>query len=359
MCLDQQFRFRLAAVLEIIGVVSLSIGASPQAAAQRFPGTIESAAPQTVTLEGTVRAEGGRTLGSGAMVRLMTDEGLTAAEQPVNTAGQFLFSNLAKIIYVITVSAEGFQTWQQSMDLGRGSTKFFVNVSLTPQAKSAGASLDVPSVTDGQAPKKARKEYEKGSRALQARNLNEARSNLEKAVAEYPCYARAQTDLALALSARHEAAPAEAALKKAIECDPGFLNAYAELGQLLNAEKKFADSQGVIQQGLRRSPGSWQFYSELAASHYGLGQYRQAEEEYLKAQSLNASPLPELLAKLADVYLKEGDYDKAYAEMQQYLRSEPGGRFAPKVKTIMQQMESSGVLRRGQAQTAPEPASHP
>ena len=357
MRLDQ--RSRLMALLKVIGVVALSIGAGIQAAAQRFPGTVESVAPQTVTLEGTVRAEGGRTLSSGALVRLESEEGLTAAEQPVNTAGQFLFSNLAKTIFSVIVSADGFQTWQQTMDLGRGSTKFFINVSLTPLARSAGPPLDAPSVTDSQAPKKARKEYEKGSRALRARNLNEAKSNLEKAIAEYPCYARAQTDLALALSARHEAAPAEAALKKAIECDPGFLNAYAELGQLLNAEKKFADSQGVIQEGLRRSPGSWQFYSELAASHYGLGQYHQAEEEYLKAQSLNAAPLPDLRVKLADVYLKEGNYDKAYLEMQQYMRSEPEGRFGSKVKAIMQQMESSGVLHPGQAQTASQPAPHP
>src|SRR5579863_5880330 len=318
----------------LLGIAVTGLGTAPRAAAQRFPGSMDSAS-QTVTLEGTVRAEGGRTLGSGVTVRLVTSEGLTAAERPVSTAGQFQFYNLAKITYVVMVSAEGFQPWQQTMDLGRGSTQFFINVSLTPASKSAENPLDAPSVTDSQAPKKARKEYEKGQHALAARNLGEAKSALEKAVAEYPCYARAQTDLALALSAQHDTASAEGALKKAIECDPGFLNAYAELGQLLNAEKKFGDSQGVIQQGLRRSPGSWQFYSELASSHYGQGQYHQAEEEYLKAQSLNAAPLPDLRVKLSDVYLKEGNYSKAYAEMQEYLRAAPDGRFAPKVKSIM------------------------
>jgi len=79
-------------------------------------------------------------------------------------------------------------------------------------------------------------------------------------------------------------------------------------------------------------------------AHYSLKQYNQAEEEYLKVQSLNPNAPAELHVKLADIYLKENAYDKAYAQRQAYLQAEPEGRFASKIKAIMRQMESSGAL---------------
>jgi hypothetical protein len=58
----------------------------------------------------------------------------------------------------------------------------------------------------------------------------------------------------------------------------------------------------------------------------------------------------EFHVRLADVYTKEGSYGKAYQEMQSYVHAEPNGRFAAKVKNIMQQMESSGVVSAAQTQ---------
>ncbi len=83
---------------------------------------------------------------------------------------------------------------------------------------------------------------------------------------------------------------------------------------------------------------------QLGVAHYGLGEYAPAEQSYLKVVSLNPSPPDELHVKLADVYLKQGAYGKAYAQMQAYLRAERIGRLAAKVKKIMQEMEASGAL---------------
>ena len=256
----------------------------------------------------------------------------------------------------MTVTAQGFETWQQDLDLGRGASQYTVRITLTPLNKVKQIPASAPALTDEHAPKTARKEYEKGSRALAARQLDEARAHLEKALSEFPCYARAQTDLAVVLIERRELPGAETALRQAVRCDPGFPDAYTQLGQLLNAEKKFAESADLLQDGLRRSPGAWQFYYQLAIAHFGLKQYSQAEEECLKVQSLNSNAPADLHIKLADVYLKESAYDKAYAQMQAYLQAEPEGRFAAKIKAIMRQMESSGALRAPPAQSAQPPS---
>jgi tetratricopeptide (TPR) repeat protein len=305
-------------------------------------------AQQDAELYGRVRTDQGVVLKSGGMVRLETDEEhAVVAEQPVNTAGEFYFIHIPKRRYLLTVTAEGFETYQQGIDLGQGASQYNVNIALTPARKMPQAKSSPPALSDAQAPKEARREYEKAEKALAARKLGEAREHLAKAVGQYPCYARAQTDLGVVYSQQQDYAKSEAALRKSLACDPGYVDASAELGQLLNAEKRFSEALLVLEQGARLSPGSWQFYYEMGVAHYGLKRYREAESEFLKAQSLNSNLSSAVDVKLADAYLKEGAFDKAYAKMQEYLKAEPQGRFASHIREIMKQMESSGVLTGG------------
>jgi tetratricopeptide (TPR) repeat protein len=203
--------------------------------------------------------------------------------------------------------------------------------------------------TDSLAPKNARKEYEQAVGNLAAKNLDGAKTHLEAAVKEYPCYARAQADLATVLEAQRDLRGAETALKKARECDPDYIDSYIMLGQMLNSEKRYADSEQVLQEGMRRSPGSWQFYYQLGVAHFGLGEYPKAQSEYERVLALNPSPPAEFHVKVADLYLKEKSYDKAYSNMDAYLKADPDGRFAAKIKKIMQQMKASGVLSQPEA----------
>ena len=80
----------------------------------------------------------------------------------------------------------------------------------------------------------------------------------------------------------------------------------------------------------------------MAAS--GAGQFQEAEQAFLKAQSINPSLPPESHLKLADVYLGWKQYEKARAEMQAYLVAEPSGRFAGETRILMKRLESSGML---------------
>lgn len=312
-----------------------------------------------VSMVGQVRTEDGQVIPSGVTLRLETGEGELVQQQPANSDGQFQFDDLRKIRYRITATAEGFQPTEKDVDLGYGANRVIVNLLLTPLTKTRQVPGSLPSLTDMRAPGKARKEYEKGVRALVAKDLPEARARFEGAVATYPCYARAQTDLALALTMQREVAGAETALKKALQCDPGYLDAYPQLGQLYNTQKKFAESEALLQEGLRHAANAWSIHYQLGVAYYGQGQYGKAHVAFLKAQSLNPAPPPEIHIKLADVYLKEGAYGKAYAEMQDYLRADPNGRLAGKVKSIMQQMKSSGAVSPAQAPGSKDPPAKP
>jgi tetratricopeptide (TPR) repeat protein len=301
---------------------------------------------QSVRLEGKVRTDSGVTLKSGVRVRVETREGELVAEQPVNSEGAFKFDSLPKKECRLIVTADGYEPYREALELGYGSTFFIRNISLAPLRKISEAGGAAEPRSDSLAPKTAKKEYEKGAGDLAEKNLEGAKTHLENAVREYPCYARAQTDLAAVLEQRHDLTGAEAALKKARECDPDYIDSYIVLGQMLNGQKRFSDSAQVLEEGVRRSPSSWQFYYQLGVAYYGLAQFVKAEREYQKVMELNPSPPPEFHVKLADVYLREKAYDKAYAQMDQYVKAEPNGRFATRTKNIMQEMKAAGILNQ-------------
>ncbi len=296
---------------------------------------------------GRVRTDQGAVVKS-AMVRLETPDGERVAEQPVSTAGEFYFSFVPKRRYVLVVTADGFETYRDTIDLGEGANEVTKNVVLSPLGKTPSAATSPPALSDVQAPREAKREYEKAEKALQSHKLGDARKHLEAAVQQYPCYARAQTDLGLLLSGQKDYKGSETALRASVKCDPGYLDAYSALGALLNAEKRYDEAASVLEQGVRQAPGSWQFHFQMGVAEYGLKHYDDAEQQYLKAQSLASTPDPELHAKLADVYLRKNDFPKAYAEMQNYLKAEPHGALAPRIKDIIKQMESAGVLQARQ-----------
>jgi tetratricopeptide (TPR) repeat protein len=299
---------------------------------------------------GRVRTDQGAVVKS-AMVRLETPDGERVAEQPVSTAGEFYFSFIPKRQYVLVVTADGFETYRESIDLGEGANEVTKNVVLSALGTTTRPKAQPPALSDVQAPKEAKREYEKAEKALQSHKLGEVRKHLQAAVGQYPCYARAQTDLGLLLSQQKDYKDSEAAFRTSIKCDPGYLDAYPSLGALLNAERRYDEALTVLEQGLRQAPGSWQFYFQMGVAEYGLKHYDGAEQQYRKAQSLTSAPAAELDAKLADVYLRKNDFPKAYAEMQDYLKADPNGALAPRIKTIMKQMESAGVLQAQQAKT--------
>ena len=305
-------------------------------------------AQNTATLEGSVRTDQGRTIPSGVQIRLETEEGQVAAAVPANSDGRFEISGLPKVRYRLTVTAEGFQTHEEHVDLGTAANQAMINIFLSPALKTKVDASPLGSRTDANASHQARKEYEKGAQAFSKRKLPEAQAHFEKAIAEYPCYARAQADLGMTLAAQQNPSGAEAPLEKAIECDPDYLESYGLLANVYNAERKFAESAQVAHEGLRRSPNTWQLHFQLGVAQLGLGQLARAEDEFQRVQSLNPEPPAQLHVKLADLYLKKNAYNQAYAEMQAYLHAEPDGRFAAKIKRIMQEMETAGVLQARQ-----------
>jgi tetratricopeptide (TPR) repeat protein len=300
---------------------------------------------RSTSLSGRVTTRDGVTIPFGVTVTLRTNAGQLVVSQPVDSAGHFEIDGLQRIDYRMVVTAKGFRPAELDADLRYSGGSVTINVQLTPEPTRRPNKGAVTSVAELRVPAAARNKYQKGSRAFQQRRYSVAQRYFEQATQDYPCYARAQVDLATVLIIRKtDSVGAETRLRKAIQCDATFLDAYIELAQLLNAKGQYKQSVKVLRQGMQHSPDAWQFHFQLGVANYGMKNYSEAEKELGEVSRLNKTPPPILYVKLADVYLRESKYPEAYSEMEKYLRKDPEGRFAPKIHTVMKEMRAAGVL---------------
>jgi tetratricopeptide (TPR) repeat protein len=306
-----------------------------------------------------VVTEGEVAIPSGVTIVIEARDGKHSNEIHPDSQGRFEIRDLARQTYVMTVRAEGFHPQELFLDLkDGGDTPVTLQIVLT-RAPSTKPSSPIPALTDLSAPKNARMLFQQGVHSLQANRVDEARAKFQKAFAEYPCYARARTGLASIQIAARDLDGAAANLREAVRCDPGFPDACALLGKVLNNQKKFAESEEILRQGLRLSPDAWELYDQLATAHYNQGQYGKAQEEWLRVLAIDPAPPAELHAKLAAVYVRGDLPDKAYAEMQAYLRAEPAGRFASAIKAMMPRLGPQGAHAPTSRQPAPPEMPNP
>jgi len=290
------------------------------------------------SIEGQVRVTTGGALPSGITVKLEVAENVVVAQQMVGITGRFAFYDLTSKFYQVIVTAEGYQPAGAQVDMQYYASRF-PTIYLTPLGPKKTPPPPSASTTDLAAPKKARREYEQGHAGLEAKDLAGARQHFERAIEADACYARALTELGVVLTLQGELSSAENSFQKSIHCDGEFLEPYIQLGILLDVEKKYSESEAILQRGLRVAPSDWQPYYRLGAMHQHSGKYKEAEDEYLKAMSLSDAVPAEVHLRLADACLQQKDYDRAYTEMQTYLRIAPDGPLAAQTRTMLQQVE--------------------
>jgi tetratricopeptide (TPR) repeat protein len=295
-----------------------------------------------IPLDGQVRTADHSPLPKNLRVILETSQGTFSDQQFPGADGRFRFLTVQGNKYRVVVTADGFQRATQNVDDDWGASHSPTIYLVPSGTRNAAPAVDLAS--DQAAPKHARKEYEAGDRALQAGNFPEAQKHLERAVSEDACYARAQTALGMALAMQHQMAGAESAFTRAIQCEGGLLEPYLRLALLLKSENRYPQCASLLEQGVRRLPEEWSLHYQLGNAQAALGDYAGAEQELLKAQTLNASAPAEIHVRLAEVYRDGKQYDKARAEAATYLRLDPQGPMAEAARKMLEELRASGAV---------------
>lgn len=206
------------------------------------------------------------------------------------------------------------------------------------------------------APKDARRAFEKGIEAEKHGKLADARQYLQKAVEIYPRYTSAWFQLGMILQKQTQNEAARSAYAQATTIDSKFLPPYLSLAsmafaaqdwtQVLNLTNhvldhdplRYADVTGYI---LDLDPLDYaEAYFYNSAANFNLNNIADAEKSGLKAERLDVRPrFPQLHLLLADIFAQKNNYATAISEAKIYLELAPHAKDADQVRERLAKLE--------------------
>ena len=212
------------------------------------------------------------------------------------------------------------------------------------------------SATPYQAPKDARRAYEKGLDAERNGKLADARKYFETALEIYPKYVHAWFQLGTVLEKQNQKDAARTAYTHATTIDTRFLPPYLSLasmackgenwtevlkftGHILALDRmNYADVTGYI---LDLDPLNYaEAYFYNAFANYKLNKIEAAEKSALKAERMGLrTHFPQVHLLLAEIFARKNDFPTAISEMQTYLELDPHAKNADQVREQLAKLE--------------------
>jgi tetratricopeptide (TPR) repeat protein len=199
------------------------------------------------------------------------------------------------------------------------------------------------SITTLNAPKEARKAYESGVAAMSHQKWEAAQKGFERAVAVYPQYAQAWSDLGESLAQDLKPQEARAACEHALEADPKYLKPYVQLARLALSEGRIEDAGRITTRALAMNPVEFPgLYYYDAVVDLRLKRLDDAEKSARRAVDLDSNhevPLAESL--LGTLLAAKGDRSGAIEHYRKYLAVSPDATDAPTVKRRIAELEAA------------------
>jgi Tfp pilus assembly protein PilF len=233
----------------------------------------------------------------------------------------------------VTIRLEGYQTAEVTFHNK-------ASVTLKRTGTHEGSTVSAPSLA---VPEEARKAWEKGVEEINKDKWEKARKDLERAVALWPKYAAAWTDLGEVYREQSMNKDARAAYENALQADPGYVRAYVPTARL-------ALDEGRVEEGLRLSeqalalnpiefPEAW-FYNAVA--NFNLKRLDKAETSVQRAMELDTihALLPRAEQLLGLVLTQKRQYDQALVHLRNYIRISPLATDVPDTIRLIATLEN-------------------
>lgn len=210
------------------------------------------------------------------------------------------------------------------------------------------------SMTTANAPKNARKAYEKGLNLVKRKKFDEAEASIQAAVGQYPAYAVAWFELGRIQEFQKKDGPAQESFRKAIAAEPKFVSPYLHLMQhevAANDWKQVEETTGTL---LKLDPFTYPlawYYNGVA--HLQQSQLAEAEKSMREALKTDEfKRIPKISHVLGIILAQRQNLPEALVHMNGYLEKAPGAPDAAQVRQQVQQIERF----LGQQASTPTPA---
>lgn len=208
------------------------------------------------------------------------------------------------------------------------------------------------SATTLAAPKKAKKAFDNGMKAVSKEKWNNAEKELLKALAEYPEYALAWRALGIVHEAKGRPAEARKAYHKALEADGRFVPPYMNLAMMAVREGNWSEVIDSTAQVLRLNPIEFpEAYFFNAVANFNMQNMEGAEKSAREIIKLNAQQrFPQVEHILGLALARQGNYKEAHEHLTAYLELSPAASNAEVTRTRILQLEQAIELASGEQQ---------
>jgi tetratricopeptide (TPR) repeat protein len=214
----------------------------------------------------------------------------------------------------------------------------------------------VISATTLNAPKDARKAYEKGIEAARKKKFEEARKHLEKAVELYPQYAIAWYELGRIHQQQNDKEKAREAYAKSLAADAKFMKPYLQLALISAQERNWRDVADTTDRLIKLDPFDYPLaYFFNAVAHFNLRNLDAAERSAREGIKLDdRNQIPKMRHLLGVILANKQDYTGAAELLRAYLPHAANQEESDFVRKQLQEIERLAGTVRSQPSGPPQ-----
>ena len=278
--------------------------------------------------------------------------GIVVSEVWTDTEGKFLFRDLPGNLYHISIRDDKYEPYDEEVKVDpRINPVNILSISLTPRAQEK-ADTHSPSVRGNNPylldpaeykkrfPKKAVKEFERGSDSQAKGEYDEAVQYFQSSLKLAPDFYPAHNNLGTTYLAQRHFSQAQSEFEAVLKLNQNDTEAYFNLGNVFLLTQRHDEALQMVEEGLRRQPNSG-FGQFLRGSIYArLGRRHEAESALRDAIRLDPS-LARAHLELVNLYLRDKRTQEAAAELKYFLKSFPGDPLVPHAREVLVRLESS------------------
>jgi len=285
--------------------------------------------PRPARLRVVVTYQGGPTKVQNATVELMDAVGGSSAldKQLTDQNGRVEFNTITGG-HRIRITGDDIHPYEGDFEIVPTETYHIENIGVRrkPEGKTTGADAmnTVPAIRL-KIPDNARKEFEKGSKAMEEKRWGESRTHFQAAVDLYPDYDLAYNGLGIACSQLNDIQAARQALLKATELNDKFAGAQRNLARILLSERNYQEVASLLNRSLDVEPMNAWALTNTAYAELQLHRFKQAAEHALRVHGLPHDGLAN--AHVIAGYALEGlgQQQEAAEQWNLYLKEDPKG----------------------------------
>ncbi len=306
------------------------------------------------TLVVQVFAEERGASGLESMVTLRSEMNGWENYQTIQFTSEVTFPGLAPGVYSLEVSAVGYRTAVERLDID--GVRRVLRATITLKRDPTGSQLSATPVS--LIPRPARKDTERGLVALRSKKLKDAEKYLLKAYKRAPESADLNYLLGVLFSQKNDFAQAQSYLAKAATIDARHVRALTALGGVLLQQNDCGGAIKNLQQAISVDPQYWLAHWLLANGFLKQKEFEKARNEAQLAVETGKGAANAAQLSLGEAWAGLGRSQEAIAALEGYLRDMPASPAAPQVRQRIAQLKlpptANASLR--EAAAGPQPS---